>query len=107
MGEVQASDGGDLQAAGLGTAVAAVVGGVGDGMLRHGGVLSCCRSGLVGLDDQQVSGVLPLSPVEVVEARNAKAVGRPAAAAGRLYVLSRRGGCSVVVQSHRRGQTKP
>jgi hypothetical protein len=46
--------------------VAAVVGGVGDGMLRHGSVLSCCRSGLVGLDDQQVGGVLPLSLVEVV-----------------------------------------
>jgi hypothetical protein len=36
MGEVQAGDGGDLQAAGLDPAVAAVVDGVGDGDVEPG-----------------------------------------------------------------------
>jgi hypothetical protein len=59
VGEVQAGDGGDLQAAGLGTAVAAVVDGVGDGDVAPRQRLELLlQRGLVGLDDQQVGGVL-------------------------------------------------
>jgi hypothetical protein len=59
VGEVQAGDGGELQAAGLGAAVAAVVGGVGDRDLAPRQALELLlQRGLVGLDDQQVGGVL-------------------------------------------------
>jgi hypothetical protein len=59
VGEVQASDGGDLQAAQFHPVVAAVAGTVGDGDLAPGeaGEL-VVEGGLVGLDDQQVGGVL-------------------------------------------------
>jgi hypothetical protein len=59
VGEVQASDGGDLQAADLGPAVAAVAGVVGDGDVAPGeaGELVVQR-GLVAFDDEQVGGVL-------------------------------------------------
>jgi hypothetical protein len=59
VGEVQASHGGDLQAADLGPAVAAVAGLVSDGDVAPGeaGELVVQR-GLVGLDEQQVGGVL-------------------------------------------------
>ena len=59
VGEVQASDGGDLQAAEFHPVVAAVAGTVGDGDLAPGeaGEL-VVEGGLVGLDDQQVGGVL-------------------------------------------------
>jgi hypothetical protein len=59
VGEVQASHGGGLQAANLGAAVAAVAGVVGDGDLAPGqGGELVVQAGLVGLDDQQVGGVL-------------------------------------------------
>jgi hypothetical protein len=59
VGEVQASDGGDLQAAELHAVVAAVAGVVGDGDLAPGQRLELLvQRGLVGLDDQQVGGVL-------------------------------------------------
>jgi hypothetical protein len=59
VGEVQASHGGCLQAAALGAAVAAVAGGVGDGDLAPWqGLELVVQGGLVGLDDQQVGGVL-------------------------------------------------
>jgi hypothetical protein len=59
VGEVQAGDGGDLQAAGLHPAVAAVVGVVGDRDLVPRQELELAlQRGLVGLDDQQVGGVL-------------------------------------------------
>jgi hypothetical protein len=59
VGEAQARDGGDLQAAELHVGVAAVVGLVhhGDVAPRQGGQLVMQR-GLVGLDDQQVGGLL-------------------------------------------------
>jgi hypothetical protein len=59
VGEVQAGDGGDLQAADLGAAVTAVAGAVGerDRTPRQAGQLAA-EAGLVGLDDQQVGGVL-------------------------------------------------
>ena len=59
VGEVQAGDGGDLQAAGLDAAVAAVAGVVGDRDVppRQGFELAVQR-GLVGLHDQQIRGVL-------------------------------------------------
>jgi hypothetical protein len=58
-GKPRASDGGDLQAADLGPTVAAVAGVVLDGDLvpGQGGEL-VVQGGLVGLDDQQVVGVL-------------------------------------------------
>jgi len=58
VGDVQAGDGGCLQAAGLGAAVAAVAGVVGDRDIapRQGGELMV-EAGLVGLDDQDVRGV--------------------------------------------------
>jgi hypothetical protein len=57
--EVQASDGGDLEPAGLDAAMAAVAGAVGDGDLvpRQGDEL-LVEGGLVVLDDQQPGGVL-------------------------------------------------
>jgi hypothetical protein len=59
VGEVQAGDGGDLQAAELGTAVAAVAGVVGDrDLVPRQGLELVVQGGLVGLDDQQVGGVL-------------------------------------------------
>jgi hypothetical protein len=59
VGEVQAGDGGDLQAADLDTAVLTVVGVVGDGDLRPGQALQLAvQGGLVGLHQQQVVGVL-------------------------------------------------
>jgi hypothetical protein len=59
VGEVQAGNGGDLQAAGLDPAVAAVAGAVGDRDLAPGQSLELLvQGGLVGLDDQQVGGVL-------------------------------------------------
>jgi hypothetical protein len=59
VGEVQASDGGDLEPAGLDAAMAAVAGAVGDGDLvpRQGDEL-LVEGGLVVLDDQQPGGVL-------------------------------------------------
>jgi hypothetical protein len=59
VGEVQASHGGDLQAAEFDPAVAAVAGVVGEGDLapRQGGEL-LVQGGLVGLDDQHIGGVL-------------------------------------------------
>jgi hypothetical protein len=57
--EVQAGDGGDLQAAEFHAGVAAVAGVVGDGDLAPGqGGQLVVQGGLVGLDDQQVGGVL-------------------------------------------------
>jgi len=59
VGEVQAGNGGDLQAAGLDPAVAAVAGVVGDRDLAPGQSLELLvQGGLVGLDDRQVGGVL-------------------------------------------------
>jgi hypothetical protein len=59
VGEVQAGDGGDLQAAGLDPAVAAVAGVVGDRDLVPGQELELAvQGGLVGLDDQDLGGVL-------------------------------------------------
>jgi len=59
VGEVQASDGGGLQAAELGPTMAAVAGVVGDGDLAPGqGGQLVVQGGLVGLDDQEVGGVL-------------------------------------------------
>src|SRR5215203_1292602 len=59
VGEVQAGDGGDLQAAGLDPAVAAVAGAVGDGDLAPGQASQLVvQGGLVALDDQEVGGVL-------------------------------------------------
>ncbi len=59
MGEVQAGDGGCLQAADLGAAVAAVAGVVGDGDVWPGQELELVlERGLVAFDDQQVGGVL-------------------------------------------------
>jgi hypothetical protein len=59
VGEVQASDRGDLQVADLDPAVAAVAGVVLDGDLPPGQDLELVvQGGLVGLDDQQVGGVL-------------------------------------------------
>ena len=50
VGEVQAGDGGDLQAANLGAAVAAVAGVVGNGDSGHGRVVSWwCRLGWLAL----------------------------------------------------------
>jgi hypothetical protein len=59
VGEVQASDGGDLEAAGLDPAMAAVAGLVGDGDVwpRQRGEL-VVQAGLVVFHDQHVSGVL-------------------------------------------------
>jgi len=61
VGEVQAGDGGDLQAADLGPAVASVTGAVGDGDLapRQGGQL-VVEGGLVGLDDQDIGLFSPI-----------------------------------------------
>jgi hypothetical protein len=59
VGEVQASDGGDLQAAELDPAVAAVAGAVGNQEVAPGQDLELLvQGGLVGLHDQQVGGVL-------------------------------------------------
>jgi hypothetical protein len=59
VGEVQAGDGGCLQAADLGTTVAAVAGVVGNGELLPGQELELVvQRGLVAFDDQQVGGVL-------------------------------------------------
>jgi hypothetical protein len=59
VGEVQARDGGDLQAAGLHAAVAAVAGVVGDwDVPPWQGFELAVERGLVGLDEQQVGGVL-------------------------------------------------
>jgi hypothetical protein len=59
VGEVQARDGGDLQAADLDAAVAAVAGGVGDEDLTPGQALELLvERGLVGLHQQDVGGVL-------------------------------------------------
>jgi hypothetical protein len=59
VGEVQASDGGDRQAAELGPAVAAVAGVVGDGDVAPGQCLELVvQRGLVAFDDEQVGGVL-------------------------------------------------
>jgi len=59
VGDVQASDGGDLQAADLHAVVAAVAGVVGDRDLAPGqGGELVVEAGLVGFDDQQVGGVL-------------------------------------------------
>jgi hypothetical protein len=68
VGEVQAGNGGDLQAAGLDPAVAAVAGVVGDRDLALGQSLELLvQGGLVGLDDQQVGGALDADqPVGVV-----------------------------------------
>jgi hypothetical protein len=59
VGEVQASDGGDLEPAGLDAAMAGVAGAVGDGDLvpRQGDELPV-EGGLVVLDDQQPGGML-------------------------------------------------
>jgi hypothetical protein len=59
VGEAQASDGGDLETAELHAGVPAVAGVVHDEDVapRHGGELVVQRR-LVGLDDQQVGGVL-------------------------------------------------
>ena len=59
VGEVQASDGGDLEAAGLDAAVAAVAGVVGDGNVRPWqGLELVMQRWLIVLHDQQVGGVL-------------------------------------------------
>jgi hypothetical protein len=59
VGEVQARDGGDLQAAGLDAAVAAIAGVVGDGNVRPWqGLELVVQRGLIVLHDQQVGGVL-------------------------------------------------
>jgi hypothetical protein len=59
VGEVQPGDGGDLQAAGLGAAVAAVNGAIGHGDLPPGEPSELPQeAGPVGLDHQQVGGVL-------------------------------------------------
>jgi len=57
--EVQAGDGGDLQAAELNSAVAPVAGVVSDGDLTPGQDLELVvERGLVAFDDEQVGGVL-------------------------------------------------
>src|SRR6266508_432216 len=59
VGEVQAGDGGGLEAADLGAAVAAVAGVVGDGDVWPGQELELVlERGLVAFDGQQVGGVL-------------------------------------------------
>jgi hypothetical protein len=59
VGEIQASDGGDLQPADLHAVVAAVAGVVGDrGLAPRQGLELLVQRGLVGLRDQQVGGVL-------------------------------------------------
>jgi hypothetical protein len=59
VGEVQASHGGDLEAADLHAVVAPVAGVIGDGDVWPGqGGQLVVQGGLVGLDDQQVGGVL-------------------------------------------------
>jgi hypothetical protein len=59
MGEVQTGDRRDLETADLGPTMTAVAGGVGDRDLapRQGGE-PLAQRGLVGLDDQQVGGML-------------------------------------------------
>jgi hypothetical protein len=68
VGEVQASHGGDLQLAKLHAAVAAVAGVVGDRDVAPGqGGQLVVQGGLVGLDDQDVGGVLSVDqPVGVL-----------------------------------------
>jgi hypothetical protein len=59
VGEVQASDGSDLEAAGLDAAVAVVASVVDDGNVRPWqGLELVMQPGLIVLHDQQVGGVL-------------------------------------------------
>jgi hypothetical protein len=96
VGEVKAGDRGDLQAAGLDPAVAAVAGVVLDGDLPPGqGSELLVQGGMVGLDEQQVGGVLdgdqPLG-VLTVGVRASAVTTRPArskpSSSGRNWVIS-------------------
>jgi hypothetical protein len=76
-GEVQASEGGDLQAAELHAVVTAVTGVVGDGDLRQGRLTAAGAAWAGGLHDQQVGGLRRCGvPAPAVSSGNASPVFR-------------------------------